>query len=120
MPKFPFHEIDPEAVRKDFFSALLAWVVFVAFSFVLLPGLKLIETEKEKQMAWLLTSAPLGVIGSGLLAASSELIRICQEEFQGGNKLLIRLGLLGSWLGSAGIISPLIIVGLELVKILSH
>jgi hypothetical protein len=114
MHKFPFEEINLETTRKDCFSALFVWIVIAGFSFILLPGFGLIEA-KNKQSAWFFASLPPGVIGSILVGTCSELIRLCQEHYQGRSKrLLIWLGTLGGWLGLAGVIFPLIIIGLDL------
>jgi len=119
MTKIPFEAIDLNLARKDFFSALGVWFVLEVFSFLLLPGFRLIPIENQ-QSTWLAMSVPLGFIGAALIGICSQLIFICQEYLHGGNKKLwLWLGQLGGWLGLAGIGFPLAIVGLEIWLLLT-
>lgn len=121
MSKFPFEEIDLESVQKDFFSALLSWIVLSIFCFVLLPKFSLIKAG-NKQLAWFIASIPPGVTGAILVGVCSEFIRLCQEHYHGRNrKPLIWLGTLVGWLGLAGTIYPLVIIGLQFwLQLLSY
>ncbi|HEY9847366.1 MAG TPA: hypothetical protein V6D03_14370 [Candidatus Caenarcaniphilales bacterium] len=114
MNKPPGEPIDLEVAQKDFFSALTVWLILEVFSFALLPGFSLIETQ-NKQSAWFFVSVPLGIVGAILVGVSSQLVYFSQERLQGRNKKsLMWLGLFGGWLGLAGIGFPLAIAGLEI------
>jgi hypothetical protein len=110
-----FDRFELSHAKTDALWALQAWLVVevgslpFAANFAMLP-------EEHKFLTWLAISIPVGLVGCFLVGLSSEFIRICEAHYrQSSNKRsLIWLGLVGSWLGLAGVGFPLSILAVEL------
>jgi hypothetical protein len=107
--------MEGKLLKQETLTALPPWFVLELFSLPFVEGFTQIPGN-NKLLTWLLITIPLGMMGAILVGLSSEFIRICQEHYRNtaNKRSLICLGLVGSWLGLAGVGFPLSIVVVEL------
>ncbi|HEY9751103.1 MAG TPA: hypothetical protein V6C63_20635 [Allocoleopsis sp.] len=99
--------------QRDFSTALGLWVFLEVLALFLFPAFGLIKPG-DRWQGWIATSIPLGLIGAFLVGASSQYINVTVDRADRTNKpLLILLGQAVGWLGLAGVLFPLLIVGIE-------
>lgn len=110
-----FANFDVALITQDWLTALTVWVFLEILSFVLLPWFQLLN-EENKYVTWFVASVPLGLLGAFLIGLSSEFIQRCHENLtpRDNKQLLIAIGQIGSGLGLAGVLFPVLIVALEL------
>jgi hypothetical protein len=108
MKQFSFDELG----RKDFFIGLVLWIVIELVSFLVLPGLGVIQSGPRLK-TWFFLSLPFGVAGAFLLGISSRFIALTQERGRGPRSLQSFLGQFGGGIGIAGIVFPFVMVTLE-------
>ncbi len=103
-----------ELAKKDFLIALGIWLSLEFVSFVVFPGLKLIDPG-DRASVWFYTSIPLGLGGAFLLGASSRFIAVTHEKTPKNQRFFrIALSQVAGWIGLAGVAFPLAMVIVEL------
>jgi hypothetical protein len=109
-----FDRFELPHAKKDALWALQAWLVIEAGSLPFASNFAMLTAE-NKLLTWLAISIPIGLLGCCLVGLSSEYIRVCQDHYRRSpnKRSLVWLGLLGSWLGLAGVGFPLSIVAVE-------
>ncbi|OLP20262.1 hypothetical protein BST81_00520 [Leptolyngbya sp. 'hensonii'] len=107
MNNSPFENL----TKKDLIASFKIWLMMELTGFVIFPVLRLIQ-NLEKLQNWFLISLPLGIGGMLLIAASSQFISTVSERHANRTDkgLSILVGQVGGWVGSAGIMFPLIVV----------
>jgi cytochrome c oxidase assembly factor CtaG len=109
MQNFRFEDLD----KKDFLLAFGLWIVMEVVSFVIFPGIRLINPA-GRLGAWFALSLPLGLGGAFLVGASSRFVAAANERAPGRTKTWLNwLGQFGGWIGLAGVMFPLVTVMIE-------
>jgi hypothetical protein len=115
-------ERDVQLARSDALSALGVWVLLEGLSLIVLRDFRFLPPE-NKFMAWILISAPLGMIGAVCIGVSSWLVKRIQEKMdrsQNNKSLLVFLSQALGWLGLVGVGLPMAMVGIELVSYIAE
>jgi hypothetical protein len=100
--------------RKDLITSLSLWGVAEFVGFAMFPAMQLIRPAGDIMRGWFLTSLPIGLGGILLLVASSRIVNDLNQRTGNNLKTLISIAAGGAGLlAMAGILYPLIVVGIE-------
>ncbi len=108
--------------RHDALSAFMVWVCLEILSLLVLPNFHFIHGE-HKHLTWFLISAPIGIMGAGLIGFSSVLVRRVQEKVDRSHvnkSSMVFLAQSVGWLGLVGVVLPMAMVGLELLNYMQN
>lgn len=105
-----------DLLKKDFLGCVRIWVILLVICFILFPGTGLIQPG-EKLQTWFIISIPLGLGGAGLVAFSSQMFQnMMSRTVQADRPVMNFFGQVGGWIGTAGIMYPLIVVVVEFLS----
>jgi hypothetical protein len=102
-----------KTAKKDFIAALSLWLGLEIVSFIIFPFLKMIQPGERLQI-WFMISLPSGLLGSLLIAGSSQFIADTSDRDSPEKRFLrVWAGQAVGWVGLVGVTFPLLMVGVE-------